>query len=98
MQKMSFEGRPKEAIMAERAAREADPNYVPPENRINIAVGRLAYKPAHQKQVVYSFSSYKPEVQDFDKYIDECIQFAMSKGKIDFIYHTPNFKVYIGIS
>lgn len=95
---LSFEGRPKEAIIAERKAAEADPNYIPPQDRINVSVGRLAYKPSHQKQVVYKYTSYNAEKHDFDEYIDKCIQDAILKGKIDFVYTTPNNIVFIGIS
>ena len=78
---VSFEGRPKEAVEAERKLQESQPGYVPPEDRINVSVGRLAYKPGH-----------------FDEYVDKCIQDAVQKGKIDFIYTTPNNLVFIGIS
>jgi len=95
---VSFEGRPKEAVEAERKLQESQPGYVPPEDRINVSVGRLAYKPGHGKQIVYRYSSFKPDKQVFDEYVDKCIQDAVQKGKIDFIYTTPNNLVFIGIS
>jgi len=94
MSTVSFEGRPKEAVAAERAA---DPNYVPPQDRINVEVGRFAYRPSHQRQVVYKYTSYKEDTQNFDDYVDKCIQDAILKGKINFVYNTPGHTVFIGV-
>ena len=94
---VSFTGKPKEQVAAEREARANDPNYVPPEDRINVLKGVLSYKPGHQKQQVRRYCSFKPDVQDFDVYVDECIKDAVTRGVINFIYTTPGNIVYIGI-
>ena len=102
-QKKQEEKAAKEAKKAQeeadkKNAEEVDPNYIPPQDRINVSVGRLAYKPSHQKQVVYKYTSYNAEKHNFDEYIDKCVQDAILKGKIDFVYTTPNNIVFIGIS
>ena len=98
MAKMEFQGKSKELVEAERKAREADPNYVPPENKINVLDRLLTYKPEHQKQQIRVYSSFKEGIQDIDKYIDECIKDATVRGVISFIFVTPGHKVYIGIT